>query len=187
MKKRVLVPLATGAEEMETVIVVDVLRRAGLEVNLAGLNGLDPVTCSRGVKLVPDGALADARGPFDAIVLPGGADGAKALAASPMVQNLLKEQEEEGRVIAAICAAPIALAAAGVGKGKALTSHPAVKDDVAAHGTYKEQRVVVDGKLVTSRGPGTAMEFAVALVELLVDADRAEKVAAPMLMAGHEG
>ena len=184
MRKRVLAPLAGGAEEMETVIIVDVLRRGGLEVVLAGVDGTDPVKCSRGVSLVPDVALADAEGPFDLIVLPGGADGAKTLAHSETVQALLKRQETEGRHIAAICAAPIALVSAGVGAGKAVTSHPSVKDQVAAHGAYREERVVVDRKLITSRGPGTAFEFALKLVEELLGADRAEKVAAPMLLPG---
>ncbi|MCW8132801.1 MAG: DJ-1/PfpI family protein [Planctomycetota bacterium] len=182
--KKVLVPLAAGAEEMETVIIVDVLRRAGLEVVLAGLDGPDPVLCSRNVKLLPDCALADAaaRGPFDAIVLPGGAKGAENLAASPKIQELLRTQAGDGRIVGAICAAPIALEAAGVGKGRALTSHPSVKEKLAAFGAYKEERVVRDGKLVTSRGPGTAFEFALALIEDLLGREAAEKVAGPMLL-----
>jgi protein DJ-1 len=179
--KRVLVILAPGAEEMETVITVDVLRRAGLEVVLAGLSGAGPVTCSRQVRLVPDCALSAARGPFDAIVLPGGGKGAEGLAASTEVHALLRQQEKEGRLIAAICAAPIALAAAGVGKGRRLTSHPSVREKLLAFGRYEEARVVQDGNLVTSRGPGTALEFALKLVELLAGQQTAEKVAAPML------
>lgn len=180
--KRVLVPLAAGAEEMETVIIVDVLRRAGLEVVLAGLDGRDPVLCSRNVKLLPDCALAEAQGPFDAIVLPGGAKGAENLAASTAVQDLLRRHSAEGKIVGAICAAPIALAAAGVGKGRALTSHPSVKDKLNAFASYQEERVVRDGKLVTSRGPGTAFEFALALIEDLLGREAAEKVAGPMLL-----
>jgi protein DJ-1 len=178
---RVLVLLAPGAEEMETVIVVDVLRRAAVEVTVAGLQGAGPVTCSRQVKLLPDVALDSARGPFDAVVLPGGAQGAEALAASPKVLDLLREQEEAGRWIAAICAAPIVLVAANVAGGQALTSHPSVKARVEGHGRYSEERVVRSGKLITSRGPGTAFEFALAIVEELMGTDAAKKVAAPML------
>lgn len=180
--KRVLVPLASGAEEMETVIIVDVLRRAGVEVVLAGIEGRDPVRCSRSMKLVPDAALADAKGVFDAIVLPGGAMGADNLAASKLVQDLLRKFEQEEKIVAAICAAPIALMAAGVGKGRALTSHPSVKEKLGGFGSYKEERVVRDGKFITSRGPGTAFEFALALIEDLLGSEAAEKVAAPMLL-----
>ena len=151
--KRALVILATGAEEMETVITVDVLRRGGIEVTLAGLEGSGPVVCSRNVKVVPDCALSEAQGTFDVIVLPGGAKGAENLAQAPAVQKLLQVQEQSGRLIAALCAAPIALAAAGVAKGRELTSHPSVKEKVAAHGKYSEARVVRDGKIITSRGP----------------------------------
>lgn len=188
MTVRVLVPLAAGAEEMEVVIVVDVLRRAGFDVLLAGIAGAAPVTCSRGVILTPDRALTDALAdtradaPFDATVLPGGAKGAEALAADAELQAHLREQQTHNRVVAAICAAPIALVAAGVGGGKRLTSHPGVRERVATHGAYSEDRVVIDGRLVTSRGPGTAFEFALALIELLAGRAEAEKVAGPMLV-----
>ncbi len=182
--KRVLVPLAPGAEEMETVIVVDVLRRAGFEVVLAGLNGPEPVTCSRQVRVIPDCSLTEAggRGPYDLVVLPGGGPGSEALAASTAVHEILRAQEKAGRAVAAICAAPIALAAAGVGKGRRLTSHPGVRARLKDHGVYLEERVVRDGNLVTSRGPGTAFEFALALVEMLEGKDAADQVAAPMMM-----
>jgi protein DJ-1 len=181
---RALVLLASGAEEMEVVIVVDVLRRAGVEVVLAGVEGREPVVCSRKVVVAPDCALSEARGTFDLLVLPGGAKGAETLAASPVVQTLLREQERAGRYIGAICAATVALVAAGVGKGLPLTSHPSVKARVEGHGPYREERVVRAGKLVTSRGPGTAMEFALALVAELLGAEAARKVAEPMLPAG---
>lgn len=179
---RVLVLLASGAEEMETVIAVDVLRRAGMEVTVAGVQGTGAVTCSRQVRLLPDVALEAAQGPFDVVLLPGGAQGAEALAASPAVMALLREQEKAGRYIAAICAAPIALVAAGVGKGLALTAHPSVKARVEAHGPYSEERVVRSGKIITSRGPGTSFEFALAIIDTLLGADAVRKVTAPMLL-----
>ncbi len=183
-KKRVLIPLANGAEEMETVILVDVLRRAGLDVVLAGLSGPEPVLCSRGLRIIPDASLAEAgaQAPFDLVVLPGGAAGAEALAATPAIHQLLRGQESEGRAIGAICAAPIALAAAGVGRGRRMTSHPSVKARVEGLGAYVEERVVCDGMLITSRGPGTAMEFALALVEALAGREMADRVAAPMIL-----
>lgn len=182
-RKRVLVVLAAGAEEMETVIVVDVLRRAELQVVLAGLDGGEAVTCSRGVKLVPDAPLEQAQGPFDAIVLPGGAEGARRLAASPAVGRLLREQAAAQRLVGAICAAPSALAAHGLGQGREMTSHPSVRDAVARHARYAEREVVEDGPYVTSRGPGTAIEFALALVARLAGPDRARSLRAPMMLS----
>jgi len=181
-----LVLLAPGAEEMEVVIAVDVLRRGGVDVVLAGVDGADAVPCSRGVRLLPDVALTEAlRGgrTYDAVVLPGGAGGAERLANSAAVGELLRDQAASGRWIAAICAAPTALVSHGVAAGRRLTSHPSVRDAVQAHGDYVEDAVVVDGRFVTSRGPGTAFGFALTLVELLCGAARRDEVAAPMVFA----
>jgi protein DJ-1 len=181
---RALVVLAEGAEEMEAVIVVDVLRRAEVEVVLAGLDGEAPVRCSRGVRIAPDVALSGLSGDVDALVLPGGKGGADRLAASPVVGELLRAQAASGRLVAAICAAPIALAAHGVFAGRRMTCHPSVNDVVAAHGRLAEEPVVEDGQLVTSRGPGTAFLFALALVARLRGPDVAAKVRAPMMLPG---
>lgn len=121
--------------------------------------------------------------PFDVVVLPGGLGGSKALAESPLVGDLLRQQEASGRLIAAICAAPIALLAHKIGFGKSITSYPSVKDQLTSD--YKfvdDQNVVQDGQLVTSRGPGTAFAFAVKLVDILVGADVAKTVANGMLL-----
>lgn len=180
---RALVILAEGAEEMEATITVDVLRRAEVEVVLAGLDGLDPVRCSRGLRIVPDTSLAGVSGEFDVVVLPGGKGGADRLAGSAAVGELLQTQVAEGRTVAAICAAPIALAAHGVFKGSEMTCHPSVKDVVGAHGRLIEGAVVHDGQLVTSQGPGTAFAFALALVERLVGPEAAQKVRGPMMLS----
>lgn len=180
--KRALVLLAPGAEEMEVVIVTDVLRRAGIEVLLAGVAGNEPAVCSRNVRIVPDCVLDLAVGPMDLVVLPGGGQGAELLASSERVHQLLQKQDKAGKLIGAICAAPIVLVAAGVGKGRSLTSHPSVREKVTGFGRYSEERVVRDGNLVTSRGPGTAMEFALALVEQLLGREQARRVAEPMLV-----
>lgn len=180
---RTLVVLAVGAEEMEAVIVVDVLRRAEIEVVVAGLDGRDPVTCSRGVTLLPDTDFASAaRESFDCIVLPGGAEGSDRLAQSTELGHRLRGQVAAGGWIAAICAAPAALVAHSIGRGATLTSHPSVRDVVATHARYSEDSVAVDGKLITSRGPGTAFEFALAIVERLRGADSAAVVRAPMML-----
>ncbi len=116
--KKALVVLSPGAEEMETVISVDIMRRAKISVTLAGLDSSDPVKCSRDVRIVPDSSLEDAatQGPYDVVVLPGGLGGSKCLAASQKVKEILEAQEKAGRFVAAVCAAPSALLAHGIAK-----------------------------------------------------------------------
>ena len=117
-EKKALVILASGAEEMETVISTDVLRRAKINVILAGLDSAEPVECSRKVRIVPDMSLDEAltKGPFDVVVLPGGLGGSKQLAASDKVKQVLQTQETAGGFVAAVCAAPSALLAHGIAK-----------------------------------------------------------------------
>ncbi|XP_022090387.1 protein DJ-1zDJ-1-like [Acanthaster planci] len=181
-----LLILAAGAEEMETVIPVDVLRRAQICVTVAGLSGTEPINCSRNVVIVPDKSLEEAakQGLYDVVIMPGGNGGSQNLAGSDKVGEILKAHESGGKIVAAICAAPIALLSHGIAKGKTLTSHPAVKDKMVAQGIYKysENRVVQDGNLITSRGPGTAFEFALALVEALKGKEVADSLIPPMLL-----
>lgn len=164
----VLVPLADGCEELEAVTVIDLLRRAGIDVTVAGLDG-DTVTASRGVKLVPDTSLDEAlRQEYDMVVLPGGAGGAERLGRDDRVRELLLRMADSERFTAAICAGPKVLAGAGLLEGKRATSFPNAKDFVVEHGAdYSEEPVVQDGKIITSRGPGTAMDFALSLIEQL--------------------
>ncbi|KAG8434265.1 hypothetical protein GDO86_012587 [Hymenochirus boettgeri] len=130
--KKALVILAKGAEEMETVIPTDVMRRAGIKVIVAGLTGKDPVQCSRDVLICPDASLDEARsqGPYDVVVLPGGNLGAQNLSESSAVKEVLKEQDARKGLIAAICAGPTALTVHGIGIGKNLTTHPLAKDKI---------------------------------------------------------
>lgn len=179
---RALALLADGTEEMEVTITVDVLRRGGVDVILAGLDGRAPVTCSRGLRIVPDMALAEVEGIFDIIVLPGGGEGTERFCASSELGELLRAQEQQGRWIAAVCAAPKALVSHGIGSGKAMTSHPSVQAVVAAHGSLSKQGVVRADRLITSQGPGTAFEFALALVAQLVGQDVADGLRGPMVL-----
>jgi protein DJ-1 len=179
---RALVIFAQGSEEMETTITVDVLRRGGVEVVLAGLDGDGPVVCSRGVRLLPDAALSDVSGPFDVIVLPGGNEGARRLAESAAVGELLRAQEAAGRATAAICAAPIALVKHGVYSGRKLTGYPSVHDVIRGHGELVTQPVADDRNLVTSQGPGTTFAFALSLVERLAGKETADTVRKGMLL-----
>ncbi|KFD51836.1 DJ-1 family protein [Trichuris suis] len=182
--KKVLVLLADGSEEMEVIITVDVLRRGGLDVLLAGLGGDRPHECSRGVKVVPDKSFDVVKGDkFDAVVLPGGMGGAQLFCKSEEVGKLLKKQEEEGRLIAAICAAPLALMTHKIAIGRSVTYHPAVTEQMEQAKSHKHSdgRVVHDGLLVTSQGPGTAFEFALKLIEILVSKEKADEVTKPLL------
>ncbi|XP_031848540.1 protein dj-1beta [Nomia melanderi] len=181
-KKTAILLIANGSEEMEAVITTDVLRRAGIDVTVAGLSAEKCVKCSRDVKICVDANLQDAvQQKYDVVILPGGLGGSEAFASSEEVGKLLKEQEKEERVIAAICAAPVALKAHGIAKGKQLTSYPSMKDKLTDEYKYLEDKVVTDGNLITSRGPATAFAFGLAIVEKLLNKETADKVAKGML------
>jgi 4-methyl-5(b-hydroxyethyl)-thiazole monophosphate biosynthesis len=175
----VLVPLAQGCEELEAVTVVDLLRRAGIGVVTAGLDA-QPVRASRGMILLADMTLdAALQQEFDMIVLPGGLPGADHLRDDPRVIELLKKMAASDRYTAAICAAPRALARAGLLDGKRATSYPGALDIDAVPGIeYLEMPVVADGRVITSRGPGTAMDFALTLIEALVGKTKRDEVEA---------
>ena len=170
----VLVPLAQGCEELEAVTVIDLLRRAGIEVTSAGLDK-QMVTASRGVVLVPDTDLDTALlKQYDMIVLPGGLPGADHLDADPRLRERITTMHKEGNYLAAICAAPKVLASTGVLADRQATSYPGVLEalGVASQGTA----VVDDANVITSRGPGTAMDFALTLIEKLVGKDKRNEV-----------
>lgn len=178
---RVLVPLAAGFEELEAVTVVDLLRRAGIEVVTAGLMA-GPVTASRGTVVVPDtdldAALADS---YDMVVLPGGLPGADHLNADPRIQALLREMAAEEKYTAAICAAPKVFATAGLLAGRRATAFPGVLEKLELTDVALDAAPVVqDGRVITSRGPGTAMDFALTLVELLAGRERRDQVEAAL-------
>lgn len=179
--KKVLVPLAPGCEELEAVTVVDILRRAGIEVITAGLMS-GTVRASRGMQLVPDNTLDEAmHHAYDMIVLPGGMPGSELLKNDARVIALLKRMAAGGQYTAAICAAPMVLHAAGLLEGKRVTSYPGVLNGLPGSHRCLDDAVVVDGNVVTSRGPGTAMDFALKLVELLVGKANRDQVEAGLV------
>jgi len=182
---RVLVPLAQGFEEIEAVTLVDLLRRAGIEVHTAALDG-PRVTGSHGIAVMADIALDAARvDDYDMILLPGGLPGADHLKADARVVSLLRRFAADGRYTAAICAAPGVLAHAGLLEGRAATSFPGFLTADSAPGIrLHEDAVVIDGKVATSRGPGTAMEFGLALIELLEGAELRGQVQARLQIPG---
>jgi len=178
----VLIPIADGSEELEAVTLIDLLRRAGIEVVVAGLKD-GPVRCSRGTVILPDASLDDVLArDFDMVVLPGGLPGADHLDRDPRIHQLLKQMADAGKVTAAICAAPKVLANAGLLDGKQATSYPGVIDAMGLTSTrVLEQPVVSDGQVITSRGPGTAMDFALTLIEKLAGATQRQAVEAPLM------
>lgn len=183
--KKVLALVTEGTEEMELVISVDVLRRAGVDVTVAGLGADKVYKCSRGVIVNSDTTLDDAvsKGPYDVVLLPGG-PGYKTFSSSEKVGSILKEQEKSDRFIAAICAAPVVLKAHKICANKSFTCYPSVKEEMTEGGsyTYVDSKVVVDGKLITSQGPGTAYDFALAVIEQLLGKDAATPVAKALLL-----
>lgn len=177
---KVLIPLAQGCEELEAVTVADILRRAGITVITAGLEA-GPVRASRGMVLLPDATLDEAVGTeFDMIVLPGGMPGSEHLKNDTRIIAMLKSMAAAGKYTAAICAAPMALHAAGLLEGKRATSFPGVLDRLPGTHVYLNDKVVTDGKVVTSKGPGTAMDFALTLVELLAGKPQRDAVEADL-------
>lgn len=186
-QKRVLVPIATGSEEIETACIVDILRRAGADVTVASCNtdtSTLVVKMSRGMNFVADAAVSScADNIYHLVALPGGMPGASGLAASPALLALLKAHAARGAPYAAMCAAPaVVLEPAGLLAGKAATAHPAFVDKLGERREAIDARVVVDGNCITSRGPGTALEFSLALVQVLFGAEKAAEVAKPLVL-----
>ncbi|KAI0487975.1 hypothetical protein KFK09_027798 [Dendrobium nobile] len=187
--KKVLVPIANGTEPLEAVVTIDVLRRSGAEVTVASVEKNLRVDASLGIKLVADALVVDCEeSSFDLISLPGGMPGSERLRDCGVLESIVKRHAEKGGLYAAICAAPaVALGSWGLLKGLKATCYPLVMDKMPSDVTKVESRVVVDGRAVTSRGPGTAIEFALSLVEQLYGKDKADEVAGPMVMRPHHG
>jgi 4-methyl-5(b-hydroxyethyl)-thiazole monophosphate biosynthesis len=182
---KVLVPLADGCEELEAVTIIDLLRRAGIEVVVAGLKpGI--VKASRGTLLVPDCTLDVAlQESYDMVALPGGMPGMTHLKQDSRIISLLQKMAGEDKYTCAICAAPAVLAEAGLLKGKAATSFPGSLNAAQLPQTeIRNEPVVTDGKVITSRGPGTAMDFALELIEALAGRARRDEVEAGLQRPG---
>ncbi|MDP7638669.1 MAG: DJ-1/PfpI family protein [Candidatus Hydrogenedentes bacterium] len=174
---RVLVTIADGNEELEAITIVDLLRRAEFDVTIAGL-GEGPITASRGTVITPDKSLEQAlEEDYDMVVLPGGLPGADNLNNDSRVQELLKTMANSGKFVGAICAAPYVLANAGVLSGKRATAYPGFLERMDLDDVEITDGVVErDGKVITSRGPGTAMDFALELIEALAGREKRDEV-----------
>jgi len=180
---KTLVLIADGSEEMEAVITIDVLRRASWPVTVAAVKEQPTIIASRGVKIEADICLHDLDvSSYQLVVLPGGKGGTDVFSKNVAVQALLQQFQAAGKMIAAICAAPLALDAAGVLEGHQYTCYPGVNDDIAS-GHYNSSALVVeDGKLITSQGPGTTFPFALALIAHFENKKAAEKLRRQMIL-----
>lgn len=183
MSHKVLVPVADGSEDIETVTLVDVLRRAGADVTLASVapdNRLE-ITASRGIRMIADRPINEClQHEWDLVVLPGGMPGAENLRDCPVLVELLQQQKQAGRLYGAICAAPqVVLAHHGLLNDCEATGHPGFRNSIPQ---ASNARVVRDGICMTSQAPGTALEFALALVEALFGREKRDEVAGPMVV-----
>ena len=176
MVKKAIILLATGFEEIEAVTVVDILRRAGIQTTIAGLDSTS-VTGSHGIIVSADKKLSDVRPDFDAVIIPGGMPGAMHLHNSKEVNDFIKGMDSRGALIAAICAAPsVVLSQIGILDNKSATCYPGNQIDFAKSTKYKNSAVVVDGNIITSQGPATAMEFAFTIVEKIIGKEITKKI-----------
>lgn len=178
--KSVLIPLADGVEEMEAVTIIDGCRRVPWTVTSTGIKpGM--VTASRGVRLMPDAVWAEIDpSAFDILIIPGGQAGTEALSRDERVIDTVRLFMREGKWIAAICAGPLVLQAAGVLAGRQATCHPAV---TLSQTRRLEDRVVVDNRLITSQGPGSSLEFVLEIIKAVENPERAADMAQSMIVA----
>jgi 4-methyl-5(b-hydroxyethyl)-thiazole monophosphate biosynthesis len=191
MTKKAIVLLAEGFEEVEAVSPIDYLRRAGIEVTIAAIGNYETshrlsVKGARGIQINADTTLAEliknGVGSYDAVIAPGGMPGAANLAASKETSTLLKDMAVSGKLVCAICASPaVVLAPLGLLSGKRFTCYPGMEEKVT-DGKWSEDKAVVDGNIITSRGAGTAGEFAIAIIEKLLNETAAKKIADSVLL-----
>lgn len=182
--KKALVLLADGFEELEAIAAIDTMDRGGIAVTRAGLSGENGVIAAHGTRITPDCPIDEAiarQAEFDAVVLPGGSLGTRNLLGDGRVAKLLRAFANDGRLVAAICAAPTVLGAAGLLSGRRYTCYPGCEAGID-DGEYTDSLPVVeDGNVLTSRGPGTAVDFGLAIVARLSGEETAHRVAEGML------
>ena len=176
MQKKALIILAEGFEEIEAITVIDILRRGQIQLTIAGLTDTK-IRGAHGVAVIADKKLDSKDTDYDACILPGGTPGSANLAASTKIRDLVTALYEKNKLIAAICAAPaLVLAQTGILNNRTATCYPGMQDNFDKTTIYKEDSVVVDGNLITSRGPSTALAFALAIVEKLCDKTTSDKI-----------
>jgi len=181
MSKSALIILADGFEEIEATSCIDILRRAQIKVTVAGLSDIK-IRSARNLIVTTDKMLDELGPDFDACILPGGGTGAKNIAASVKAARIIKEMHQKGKIIAAICASPaIVLYPLGLLRHKSATCYPGMQDTFNDDVSYKNDDVVVDGNIITSKGPATSIGFALKITEILIDKVTAEEIAKDIL------
>ena len=189
MAKKIIVLLAEGFEEVEAVTPIDYLRRAGIELTVASIGKNRAVKGSHGIQINADATLDSleegknlAAAAWDGVIVPGGLPGSENLAASAQTREFLSKMGEAGKLICSICAAPArVLAPLGLLQGKRFTCYPGEEEKVTG-ALWSEDRVVIDGNIITSRGAGSAGEFACAVIDKLAGAGEGKKIAQKVLM-----
>ncbi|CAF0978738.1 unnamed protein product [Brachionus calyciflorus] len=177
MVKKALLFLADKAEDTEVVITVDVLRRAGIELIVAGVDGSDAVTCIQKTRILPDVEIERCQNEvFDALILPGG-PGFENLINNSIVGSIVEKHLDQNKIIAGICAGTKVMCHYKVGLGSKITTYPKYKQDLEKSYKLLDDRVVVDGNLITSQGPGTAFDFALTIVRELCGQEKSKEVA----------
>jgi len=178
---KVIVPLADGVEEMEAVTIIDVLRRAEWDVVAAGVTG-EVITTAHNMKLLADQLIADLEPEtFDLIVIPGGFGGVENLLKCDMLLQWIRTHHAAGKIVAAICAGPCVLHAAGVLDDCRMTSYPGTEEHMPGVNRQADSRVVMDGNVITSQGPGTTIPFALTIIEEVDGAKAAHSIAAGLI------
>jgi protein deglycase len=180
--KRAIVFVANGSEEVEAVTPIDYLRRAGIEVTVAGIGERD-IQGARGIRMTADLAVYDIEGAFDCVIVPGGGEGSKAIAQDADACELIRSHFAAGKLTAAICAAPVVVLgkACGILAGRNFTCYPGLEKDDCG-GKFRSDRVVTDGNLITARAAGCAGEFSYAIIAALMGRGTADKVAGAVLL-----
>ena len=179
--------IADGCEEVEALTVVDILRRAGVTLDLVNIHDKDEVTSSHDIIFKTDVRLADINDDdYEGIILPGGLGGTNNLKASDRVKELICKYSSEGKLVSAICAAPTVLGTVGVLKGKKATCYPGCEEELTGANVVFDE-VAYDGNIITSRGFGTAIPFGLALAGYICGSDKADEIAEKIVFAHWKG
>lgn len=183
MSKKIALFSDNGFEEIELLTPLDVLRRAGLEVDLISAHDQEVIISSRNLKVITDKKISDINSilDYDAIVVPGGMPGAENLRKNNKLIKFFQDMSQAGKLVAAICAAPIVLNQAGLTKDKNITCYPGFEESIDYKSHNNQPSVVIDGNMITGSGPALALDFSLALVTYLVDKETSDNIAKAML------
>lgn len=180
--KKAYIFLADGFEEVEGLTAVDLLRRAGVEVVMVSIKDDVNIKGARGINVVADTTISDDMTDADMVILPGGMPGTNYLKESEAVRKLVAHYNDEGKFVAAICAAPTVFGDMGILQGKKATCYPGLEAGlIGAMHPGEDYKVVQDGNIITSRGVGTAIDFALKLIEVLIDPKKSAEIAASIV------